>query len=379
MNSLDTLIFPDTNIFNEKHYPLLLFFSPLHFLQLVESGVSSETNHEAELFLRSGLCQEHIPAPLGDNRAHFLRLMRDIRARKEHYVSQLNKLSIDARHAPADSKNAPGNIIVSALLKEFNIEHADTETNLKLWQARLVIAIAEILDSNEENLREELAYFDENEIATLGSEAADDSNVEDLLKKLTDITGKLEKTPSGSIEKRTEAWLRLMQNHPVPPVKVWLASTRDSTEQIFRKYESIGNGSAVPLIKLAFPAHIMASGNYVVQQIKEFQRATIDIRQGLVADFRRIATTTPYVRDSRESLLPYGKDWADQWEGMLHEYFPASRDGRNYVTIYLLPDQPITRLLSLQESVGTSCDTTAHGLLGILGTQSKQQPLGVVR
>jgi hypothetical protein len=158
-----------------------------------------------------------------------------------------------------------------------------------------------------------------------------------------------------------------MQNHPVPPVKVWLASTRDSAVQIFRRYESTGNGSAVPLLKLAFPAHIMASGNYVVEQIKEFQRATSDIRQGLVADFRRITTTFPYVH-SRESLLPYETDWADQWEGMLHTYFPASRDGRNYVTFYLLPDQPIARLLSLEESAGTSYDITPHGLLGIPGT-----------
>ncbi len=372
MNSFDTLIFPDTDIFNEKHYPLLLFFSPLHFLQLVASGVSSETNHEAELFLRNGLCKEHIPAPLGNNREHFLRLIRDIRVREEHYVAQLNKLSIDAGHAPADSKNAPGNKIVSSLLEEFGIEHANTETNLKLWQARLVIAIAERLDSNEEDLREELSYLDENELATLGSQAADDSNVKDLLKGLAAIKGNLGKTPSGDIEKRFEAWLRLMQNHPVPAVEVWLASTRDSAEQIFRRYESTGNGSAVPLLKLVFPAHIMASGDYVVQQIKEFQRATSDIRQGLVADFRRIATTIPYVRDSRESLLPFGTDWADQWEGMLHEYFPASRDGRNSVTIYLLPDQPIARLLSLKESTDTSNDRTAHGLLGILGTpQSK--------
>jgi hypothetical protein len=372
MNSFDTLIFPDTAIFDETHYPLLLFFSPLHFLQLVESEVSSETNHEAELFLRSGLCEEHIPAPLGDNREHFLRLIGDIRAREEHYVGQLGKLSIDARHSPVANKNDTGNKIVSSLLEEFGIEHTNTETDLKLWQARLVIAIAERLDSNEEDLREELAYFDENEIATLDSQAADDSSVEDLLKKLTDIKGKLGKTPSGSMVKRFEAWLRLMQNHPVPAVKVWLASTRNSAEQIFRRYESTGNGSAVPLLKLAFPAHIMASGNYVVQQIKEFQRATSNIRQGLVADFRRIATTVPYVRDSRESLLPYGTDWADQWEGMLHEYFPASRDGSNHVTIYLLPDQPIARLLSLKESGGTSHDIAAHGLLGILGTpQSK--------
>ena len=53
MNSFETLFFPETDIFNEKFYPLLLFFTPLHFLQVVEPGPSSVINSEADLFLKS--------------------------------------------------------------------------------------------------------------------------------------------------------------------------------------------------------------------------------------------------------------------------------------------------------------------------------------
>ncbi len=369
MNSFETLFFPETDIFNEKHYPLLLFFTPLHFLQVVEHGPGSVTNSEAELFLKRGLCQAHVPAPLGENREHFLRLIRDISERKEDLVAQLSGLTTDlspaqAGREPLDFKHR----IVSSLLQEYGIKHITTTMDLQLWQARLVLAIAEILDSNEEDLREQLFFFNEDEIATYRSlQDATDPNEEDLFSELENIKTRLEKSRFGGIIKRFDAWLRLLQNQPVPPVKVWLASTRDSADQIFNRYESTGKVHVVPLLKLALPAQIAASGKYMVEQIEEFQRATMLIHQGLVADFARIAGTVPYVHDVHKSLLPYGTDWADQWEGVLDDFFPASSNGRNDITFYLLPDQPITRLLPLPESSGVSLGDVAHGLLAIHG------------
>jgi hypothetical protein len=370
MNSFETLFFPETDIFNEKRYPLLLFFTPLHFLQVVEHGPGSVTNSEADLFLKRGLCQVHVPAPLGDNREQFLRLICDISERKEHLVDQLSGLTIDSKPALAGSESLDfKHRIVSSLLQEYGVKYATTGTDLQIWQARLVLAIAEILDSNEEALREQLSFFNEDEIATFRSlQGATDPNEEDLFSELENIKARLEKSRLGGITKRFEAWLRLLQNQPVPPVKVWLASTRDSADQIFNKYESTGNAHAVPLLKLALPAQIVASGKYVVEQIEAFQQATIHIHRGLVADFERIVRNVPYVHDVHESLLPYGTDWADQWEGALHDFFPASSNGRNDITFYLLPEQPIARLLSLPESSGVSPGDAAHGLLAILGT-----------
>lgn len=166
--------------------------------------------------------------------------------------------------------------------------------------------------------------------------------------------------------KRFEAWLRLLQNQPVPPVKVWLASSRDSATQIFDKYTSISNAHAVPLFKLALPAQIAASGKYVVERIEEFQLATMLIHQGIAADFQRIAGTIPYLRDVQESLLPYGTDWAEQWQGALDVFFPAANDGRQDVTFYLLPDQPLDRLLSLPKTLNAAHRESAHGLLALL-------------
>ena len=374
MNSYATLLFPDTDIFSENKYPLLLFFTPLHFLQLVEpcAGAKSDVTNEIDLFLQRGLIKAHNPAPLGTDRQHFLRLMGDITERKEHYVAQLGGMTTGSKTAPLD-----GGIvyqkhgIVSSLLREYGILQQDPETNLELWQARLVLAIAEKLVSEEDALREELserlAFFNEEEIAAVPSlQAEKEINEDDFFRELQSIKAQLEKPRLSDTLKRFEAWLRLMKNQPLPPVNVWLASSRAVAEQVFNRYESIRKTGAIPLLKLAFPAYIDASVKYVVQQIEEFQQATTAIHQGLVADFERAARTVPYVHDSHESLLPYGTDWAGEWESMLDAHFPASKDGRKNITFYLLPDQPLARILSLPESVGVSHQQAAHGLLGIL-------------
>ena len=371
MNSFNTLFFPETDVFNEKYYPLLLLFTPLHFLQLVEHGPGPVTNSDAELFLRRGLCQAHVPAPLGENREQFLRLIHDLGERDESSVVQLSGLTIDSTAAPAGRKpRGSKHRVVSSLLQEYGVNYANTEENLKLWQARLVLALAEILDSNEEALQEQLFFFNEDEIAAFRSLQNDDDSIEeDIFSDLENIKARLEKSRFGGITKRFDAWLRLLQNQPVPPVKILLASTRDSADQIFNRYESIGNAHAVPLLKLALPAQIAASGTFMVEQIEEFQHATMSIHQGLVADFERIARTVPYVHDVHKSLLPYGTDWADQWKRAMDDFFPASINGRNSVTFYLLPDQQIDRLLSLQQLSDNIHGDGAHGLLAILDTQ----------
>ena len=79
---------------------------------------------------------------------------------KEHLVDRLKGLTTDSSPAlagsePLDFKHG----IVSSLLQEYGVKHATTGTDLQIWQARLVLAIAEILDSNEEALQEQSFFL----------------------------------------------------------------------------------------------------------------------------------------------------------------------------------------------------------------------------
>jgi hypothetical protein len=370
MNSFSTLFFPETDIFNQKRYPLLLFFTPLHYLQLVESGPGPVINSDAELFLNRGFCQPHVPAPLGENRQQFLRLIGDIGERKEHFIAQLSGMTTDSDPVPAGSRSLDvEHNIVSSLLQKYDITHLSTGQDLQLWQSRLLLAIAEVLDSNEEALEEQFSFFSEDEIAAFRSLQGEiDPDEEDLFSESEKIKALLEKSRLGNTSKRFAAWLRLLHNQPIPPVKVWLASSRASAEQIFNRYTSAGKAHAVPLLKLALPAQLAASGKFVLLEVEKFHKATMHIHRGLVADFERTAKTVPYLGDKDESLLPYGTDWADQWDAALDDFFPASNYGRNDITFYLLPDQPISRILSPPESPAISHDKVAHGLLAVLGS-----------
>ena len=366
MNFYETLFFPDTDIFNEECYPLLLFFTPLHFLQLIEQGVGVNPANESDLFLERGLCKAHTPAPLGENRQQFLRLIDDIRKRKEYYLVQLKTILTDSTTGPTENRK---NVIISSLLQEFGIKHQASDQSL--WRARLVMAMAEILASEEEALHDEFSeqvtFFNEEITALRSLPEAKGTEEVDLLDKLESLMAELEKPRLQDSVNRTEAWLRLLKNQPPPSVKMWLAATRDSGERIFTRYELISHTSVVPVLRLPIPAYIDASGKYVIEIVEKFQKDTVAIHHGLAADFDRVVSTVPYLRDSPESLLPFGTDWAELWEGKLDKYFPASRDGRNHVTFYLLPGQPLSRLLSLPDSPGASHEAS-HGLLGILGS-----------
>jgi len=339
MNSFDTLLFPDTNIFTENFYPLLLFCSPLHYLQPVEPGPESDVYHESTLFLESGLCEGHASVPPGDNGDRFSNLLHTITKSKDKYATQMG----------ATAKNPISGEVgnnLSSLFREHSLEQTTTVAELELWQARLLLAIADMYDLEEKALREELQFLSEDEIAMLRSMPEKNGlKEESIYGEVENIVQFLENSQEINTKKRFEAWLCLLRHQSLPSIKLWLATSRDSGDLIFQKYKATGNGDAIPLLKLALPAYIAASGKYVVKQIEAFHQATNRIHQGLVADFERIVTTVPYLDGSQESLLPFETDWAEQWGFALDDHFPSSSNGRKSITFYVLPDAQCSRLL----------------------------------
>ncbi len=374
MNSFDTLIFPDTNILQEEYFPLLLFCSPLHFLQPVEPDPDKKTDAENDHFYRHGLWRAHVPAPLGNNRSHFLHLIDDIRKRKEYYLDQLSVLTTHLKSASASTAHQKEQQeLVASLLVEHGVPEKDIKGQLQLWQSRLILSIAEIQSDEEDALKEEIAYFDDKEIAALRSlKNKDDSDVEALLKEIDGVKKQGTRFRTDNIINCFDAWLYLMHQKPLPAVKLWLATTRTAAEQILVRYEAASGRHAVPVFKLALPATISASSKYVVEQIEAFHRATTFIHRGLVTDFVRLTTTIPYEADSPDDLLPYGTDWADQWETILYDAFPAAQEGRTAITFYLLPGHPVGELFVSPDGIEKAnlkrTDKAAHGLLGVLGS-----------
>ena len=202
MNTFDTLYFPDTVLPLYQQFPLALFFNTIHLLQPVEAKEDENDSSDpgSYPFTEKGFCQVHTPSKLGVDRDRFLHLLHDIRNKKDAYVEQLSYLTLASLSAPASRGDNSKQAILSSLLQgmEQDTDARDEQERLALWQARLVLKIAEILDQEEEELALQLAAIDDREIdlfRTLQGEILEsgegDEVVEDPFQELLELKQKL--------------------------------------------------------------------------------------------------------------------------------------------------------------------------------------------
>lgn len=369
MNSLKTFIFPDTDLFRETRYPLMLLCSPLVYLQPIETNPNrSGVADEPDLFMERGLCQAHSPAPLGADRERFQRLIRDIKERRDDYAAQLSALTISALSAPPTERGEESrHQIVSSLLSRHGVADKSAENaELERWQARLVLTIAEMLEQEEEALRADLELLNERELDMLRSLQGEDGSEEDNpLAELEKIKTRLAAPRPGAMKARFKAWLTLMRAAETPRVDLWLASSPDAADQVLEAPDGDRSIDPVPVLTVELPQSIAASPRYVVDQIERFHRQTAEVLAALAADLASIRERDYPAEARPEDLLPTASDSIDRWTTMLDQHFPASSHGRSSLTFYLLPGRPVPDVLSLT-SAPPDGQTPRHGLLAVL-------------
>jgi len=367
MNSLNCLIFPDTDIFKEKLYPLFLFSTPLHYLQPVESPADREPG-ETDLFMESGLCQAYTPAPLGKNRERFMHLVNDIKHRKDDYAAQLSALTVAGlSRLKSEKKDESRSQIVSTLLKNHDVRTDKISgREIELWQARLVLAIAEILEREEDELRQDLFFLDDKELALfreLQGEANPDE--ESMVAELEKIRANLQSPRPGEIKTRFQAWLKLMGSAPFPSVDLWIASSQDGGDEIFNRYEKMDRGVATPILRLALPGRIEVSPTHMINQIEQFHKAAAEVHASIIQDLEELRHKEISIPTPVESLLPGQNDYVEQWDNLVDEHFPALSHSTAFLTFYLLPGCSITGLLGMTRGKGDD-DHARNGLVAII-------------
>ncbi|SHH78926.1 hypothetical protein [Desulfofustis glycolicus] len=371
MNSLKTFIFPDTDPFRETRYPLLLLCAPLVYLQPVEANPDRPGDaNEPDLFTERGLCQAHTPAPLGADRDRFQRLINDIRERRDDYAAQLSALTVASLSAPpAERSEEARHQIVSSLLGQHGLadDIAAKTATLERWQARLVLAIAEMLEKEEEALRADLELLSEREMDMLRSLQGEDGPEEDNpLAELEKIRTRLATPRPGSFTARFKAWLKLMRAAEPPQTELWLASSMDAADQVFEALDEDRSPGAVPVLTLSLPQAIAASPRYVIEQIEQFHHQAAEVLAAIATDLASIRERDYPAVAQPEDLLPTTGGSVERWSALLDQHFPASSHGRSSLTFYLLPGHSIPSLLSL---AGASPDEERHphhGLLAVL-------------
>ncbi|MBT8328727.1 MAG: hypothetical protein KJN87_03400 [Desulfofustis sp.] len=362
-----SLLFPDTDIFGYRQLPLLLFGCPLNYLQPVEPSPDDDTSADNTVIIDSGLCNPHIPAPLDADRAKFTRLIHDIRERKDDYAAQLSALTMAAMSEKKEKSGGEERyqIISSLLGNKLTAGSADGDEQLDLWQARLVLAIAEILKKEKEDLLQEMQLLDAQEIEMLRSlQGETGTEDEDPFAELQRIKAGLDDAHPREVKIRFQSWLRLMKRAPLPDTKLWLASSPEAADELFDEFEKSNNGAPLPILELTIPDRIEAGPIYVVSRVNSFLEDSANLRVKIIAELEALISSAGLSSDSADNLLPSGSEHSSLWAEMIEDHFPSGSHGSATLLFYLLPNCAIATLLGLEHD--KLKDQHPHGLVAVL-------------
>lgn len=361
-----SLVFPDTDIFNDRQFPLMVFGSPLYYLLPVESDPDQGAESDQDCFINRGLCQPLTPAPLGEHRNRFLRLVHDIETRKDDYASQLSALTVAAMGSKKKSgEDEQRHQIVSSLIgDDISAAEKDKEKQTDLWQARLVLAIGELLKREESELRQELQMLDAQEVAMFRSIQGDgDDDEPDPFQALEKLASDLDNARPREQKMQFKSWLTLMAAAPLPPVLFWLASSADAADQIFNHYEKTSDLPIRPILEIPLPDRIAASPVYVADQILAFQQDAAEPMRSLLEALAGIGADSDLTFDSANDLLPVDSEQLTTWNELLDAHFPSGSHGRASLVFYLLPQCEVAEMFDLTSTADTQ---PKHSLIAVL-------------
>ena len=172
------LLLPETEPSAYNIASLLFFFESMSFYLPTES----DTAGKSLVNLFGNLCKAYVPAPLDEDLARFNRLLREMETSRP---DELTRLFSAAKQPMATGQIRDKDEISSDSV--FSVLHSKTEMKIsaehkeRLWQARLILKLAEILDRRETEVRQGLARVALSEQRVFASlEGISDMDTDDL-------------------------------------------------------------------------------------------------------------------------------------------------------------------------------------------------------
>jgi len=359
MNSLATLYFPGTSLNRLSRYPIFLLFQNVHLLSPVEDGSEGEGDESPDIFIKSGFCQVHSPCPLGPDRNRFLRLVADITSGKEEYAAQLSSLTLAAMTANPDQGEETERSIISSFMGKMDLPQKieeKTETD-RLWQARLVLAIGEILDRQEEEIALNLAVLEDEEKNLFkelqGEEETEEDNPFGELSRLAD---NLLAHSTGNAKNRWKAWQSFFLAGNVGEYQVFLAASKAAGDILLEAYTERTKQAAPLVIGLQLPAFVGWNHDEASAAVLRFS----ETNSALLSTLQQKLSDLLHQGEEREQLLLIG----ESWQALLQDAFPAEQYGRVPINIYLFQGISCATLVG-KNPTGNS--PNSHGLLAVLG------------
>jgi len=364
MNSLKTLYFPGTDIYSIRQYPIFLLFRNINIIKPVEDPPSDSAEESADTFIKSGFCQVHTPCPLGDNRKRFMHLVTDIKNRKDDYAAQLSSLTLAAMSNRSTGEGSEREIINSIFApQELQKKGEKEEKELKLWQARLVLKIGELLDQEEEEIAAHLAVLEDEQqglFKELQGEADSFDGEENPFAELTQIKEQMSATHPGNAKKRFSAWQTLFLESDLNNCNIFLTGNPDNGDILLENYEKRSGLTALHAGSLDLPAFVGWNSSEACETALGFHEKHSELIAEITAEFGTFTET----KDSNVLEPLTSTELGKKWREVLDTNFPEERFGRITVNLYLFPEVTCSALIGKAEPTDQQF---SNGLLLVAG------------
>lgn len=261
MKTKTTLLFPDTLPGDNTLRQLLLFCKKVvHYLP-AEDGAAPP--------LFPDLCSSYAPVPFADELDRFHKVIRDLERHKQNQVGQLSELSLAAMSTglAADRDEASSNLLRAALNRqEGRKEPVDNE---KLWQARVLLKLAETMDQEEREITarlDEITGSEHDLLAALKGEGDEDEaqwqSPPVVPASHLSARERPPVPPGAIIRQRVKAWGHLFLNDPEAERAQVVATDRpEALEVLLGANEALRCADPELLFALPLPDPALLRGN----------------------------------------------------------------------------------------------------------------------
>ena len=346
------LLFPETEPSIQDIGKLLFFFKSLSYYLPTESDAEGPN----DLHIFKNLCTGYVPAPLDEDLSRFNHLLREMENSRSDDLARL----FSSAQAPIatgqirDKDEASSGSVFAALHKD-NENIAYVEQKERLWQARLILKLAEILSRRENEVRQGLARITSKEQNIFASlEGDSETELKDAVQfsdpeKPAQLKSKVEYPEDYSagasamiIPLRVKAWAELFLTDSSPSRPRIIATTsHDSGTILLDRYENTWRKIPQKLFSLSIPTFpgLDSSESIIEQFVSSRNKLHLAAKEDL-EHFENVLNETAVLRDissSRHQELSILDKHIESWEEKVKLEFPLPAAGHLKLDFYCFP------------------------------------------
>jgi len=335
MNKSIACIFPETLPDERLLFPLVQVFGQVVHLQAIENEPPEQGAETAfsEQCRRQGRLQRFTPVPLGSQRERFIALIQDMRRRGEAYTSQLGMLTLAGinRHDHRESHHS----ILSNLLRHGDIKEQQ-ETELLIWQSRLIVKLGEFYDIEQAELSNALDAITSRQDTLLAELCEEEEGNPFVLPGTNWGTGQ---DTDGVLRHRLKAWTRLCFHGGNSAPGLLVTHHQTAMDLLQEVYEKLFRNSPQQLISLEIP--VIACGQHDADLEEPLMRQCPSLDKAMA----RLAATGCglQLEEDMEELFRTG---LSEWSRCISRFYSSGRDERRFLDLILFPEISAQRLFA---------------------------------